>query len=91
VRRRIVRFQLQRRPETLCRLVQTVQLEKDVSKVHERRHVIRLQRQREPISPHGILKEPVLMVQLREQIDPAKLFWREAIRVQVSVASRRRE
>src|SRR6185295_4918747 len=88
---RIVLIQLQRGTETLRRLVQTVQLEKDVAEVYECRDVVRSQCQRESIAVNRIIETSVLLVQLAKQIDPAKLFWREAIRVQVRVAGRGRE
>src|ERR1051326_5201150 len=89
--RRIVLVQLQRGLETFGRVVQTVQFEKDVSKVDQCSDAVRLQYARGTVPADPIIETTLLMVQLRKQIHPAKLVWGYSIGIQITLAGRGRE
>src|SRR6185503_17533411 len=85
VSRRVVLIDLQCRVKTLARLIQTVQFEEDISKVYWYCNVIRPQRAGDAIAADRVVKAAFLLVQLCEQVDPAKVFRSKQVGVQITI------
>src|SRR5215204_1392293 len=75
----------ERGAKTLARFIQTIQLQKDVSEVHERRNVVWLEFACCLVTPERVVKASVLLIEFCEQVGPTKIRGHEHAGVQVSI------